>query len=99
MLYENITFDENAKIYVNLVSVSKSGMTRRLKFYTIIDDELQNITDIIAKGLGQNLDKNDCIIARGCGADMIFHTLYRFASNIGFKDAFKLGWVNHYHMI
>lgn len=99
MIYENIIFDENTKIYVNLVSVSKSGMTRKAKFYVVVDGELQNITDIIAKALEQKLDKNYCLTIRGCGMDMIFGTLYRFASSIGIKDAFKLGWVNHYHMI
>lgn len=101
MLYENITFDENTKIYVNLVSVSKSGMTRKAKFYTIVDNELQNITDVMAKALGQNLDKNYCLTIRGCGSDMFFHTLYRFAMGIGFESqkALSLVWVNHYYMI
>ena len=101
MIYENITFDENTKIYVNLVSVSKSRMTRRIKFYTIVDNELQNITDIIAGALGQKLDKNYCVVAKGCGVDVFFHTLYRFAMRIGFESqkALSLVWVNHYHKI
>lgn len=65
-------------------SISKSGMTRKMKFFTIDSKgELHRITHLISKTTSFKLDKNDCLIVKGCGMDMGFHVL----SNFNYKMA------------
>lgn len=65
------------KIIVNVASVSKSGMTRKMDFY-IYDDGLIKINHIISDIADYNCDKNGRIIVGGCGMDMIFSVLANF---------------------
>ena len=66
-------------------SVSRSGMSRRIEFYGIskaTPHAPQRITRIgwsIAKVIDWSYDVNKGgILVKGCGMDMIFHTLYTF---------------------
>lgn len=68
------------KMLASVVSVSKSGMSRRIKFYYIHNGELQNATSAV-KFLRQAGAWDYDVIDKGfrvggCGMDMIFHTLY-----------------------
>lgn len=65
------------KIIVNVASVSKSGMTRKMDFY-IYDDGLIKINHIIRDIADYSLDKNHRVIVGGCGMDMIFSVLAEF---------------------
>lgn len=67
--------------------VSRSGMSRRIEFYSPClrregDKEIPAINRIgylIAKVIDWPYDVNKGgILAKGCGMDMIFHTLYTF---------------------
>lgn len=65
----------NNTIYAHITKVSASGMSRRIKFYTIKDDELYYLTYNIGVLLGDNVN-GDGLLAKGCGMDIIFNTLY-----------------------
>lgn len=71
------------KVIVSIKKVSASGMTRKMDFYVIEkvsygNDYLININDKIALIAGYKQDKNDYIIVRGCGMDMVFSVLSNF---------------------
>ena len=71
------------KIYADIKSVSRSGMSRRIAFYRVKNGRIERITSEIA-WLGGYLTpgKHDGDITdnglrvSGCGMDMIFNTLY-----------------------
>lgn len=92
------TFTAVSKIYAIVRGVAKSGMSRRLSFFMIEDGALINITHAIAQCLGYTLNEREWSFrVSGCGMDMIFDTLYRFAKKIGFKE--MPSWVNAYGRI
>lgn len=66
------------KIACNIVSVSRSGMTRRMRFYACVDDDMKEITYLIGAIAGYSQDKNHDLIVGGCGMDMIFSVLSNF---------------------
>jgi hypothetical protein len=59
--------------------VSRSGMSRRIEFYAIHDDDISRIGYLIARvtGYGYDVDKGG-IRADGCGMDMRFSILSNF---------------------
>lgn len=92
------TFTSDSKIYTIVRGVAKSGMSRRLSFFMVEDGALINITQVIAQCLGYTLNEREWSFrVSGCGMDMIFDTLYRFAKKIGFKET--PSWVNAYGRI
>lgn len=73
-----------SKLLANVVSVSKSGMSRRVEFGMIRKNgEYQNITPALAALYGAKLKEDYTFVVGGCGMDMIFHVLntvyYRIA--------------------
>jgi len=71
-------------IIAKIVSVSRSGMTRKIDFYIAKNDGyLRWINHILAVILDEKTDKNGQIVASGCGMDVIFHTL----SNVNYAMA------------
>lgn len=92
------TVTSESKIYAIVRGVSRSGMSRRLSFFMVDDGALINITQVIAQCLGYTLNEREWSFrVSGCGMDMIFDTLYRFAKKIGFKE--MPSWVNNYGRI
>lgn len=77
------------KVYVNLVSVSASGMSRKMKFYIAIDGEIRNVTYPIAGALGYALTNDDCIRVSGGGMDMVFSVLSNLNYTMAQKDTGK----------
>lgn len=67
------------EIVADIVHVSNSGMSRRIKFYYVKDNRIQRATDAIGfllnKGIDYNVN-NKGLKVNGCGMDMVFHTLY-----------------------
>lgn len=59
------------RVYVSVGSVAKSGMSRRIKLYLIVEGEIIRISHLVAKVLGSNLNDNGVRID-GCGMDMGF---------------------------
>jgi hypothetical protein len=78
---------KQGKIYVKVLSVSNSGMSRRIAFYRALPGgRIENITAIVGwlrgtikpgeyKQGNKWLNENGLMVG-GCGMDMIFHTLY-----------------------
>lgn len=91
------TFKENTTIIASVKSVAKSGMSRTIAFYMIENNKIVDITHVIAQVLGHTLQRDCTIRVKGCGMDMIAHTLDVFADKLGFKNT--PFWVYHYGTI
>lgn len=70
--------------------VSRSGMSRRIEFYAIHDDDISRIGYLIARvtGYGYDVDKGG-IRADGCGMDMVFSVLTNFNYAAWAHDLFE----------
>jgi hypothetical protein len=66
------------RVSYSVVAVSRSGMSRRIKFYICKDGEIRNIGGWIADALGWKATDNEVHVS-GCGMDMGFHTIYSVA--------------------
>jgi hypothetical protein len=73
------------RVYIIQRSVSRSGMTRKLSLYLLINNEPRHITHLVADALEWGLDKNYRLIVNGCGMDMHFHTVYSL-SQVLYRD-------------
>lgn len=71
---------EKRVIYCVLRSVSSTGMSRVIDFYTVINDKPQYLSGLIRMALGYRMAKNGGLVVRGCGMDMGFHVVYSVAS-------------------
>ena len=77
------------KVWARILSVSSSGMSRKIMFIRIKHNSIENITPEIAWLTGNSLigDYKDGkytdngLNVGGCGMDMVFHTLYNALSN------------------
>lgn len=67
-------------IYYVIRSVSKSGMSRTIDFYTIAESygkqELVYLSGYISDVLGYNRNRQGSLKVSGCGMDMGFHVVY-----------------------
>lgn len=64
-------------IIADIVSVSRSGMSRKVKFSMIRKNGMfQDITPAFAALYGAKLQDDYTFRVNGCGMDMIFHTVY-----------------------
>lgn len=65
-----------SKVLANVVSVSRSGMSRRVEFGMIRKNgEYQNITPALAALYGAKLKDDYTFQVNGCGMDMLFSVL------------------------
>jgi len=73
---------KDTKIYTSLVSVSRSGMTRNIKAYVVINGEIVHL-NALAKDFPDRFKlrsgPRDSFVVKGCGMDMGYHLVY----NIG----------------
>lgn len=58
-------------LLINIVSVSSSGMTRKMDIY-LTNEHIERINIEVAALLDINQDKNDHLIIGGCGMDMCY---------------------------
>tara|TARA_R110002074_G_scaffold366526_3_gene540485 strand:+ start:197 stop:472 length:276 start_codon:yes stop_codon:yes gene_type:complete len=66
-------------IYSIINHVSKSGMTRHISFFKIIDNEPEYINHEINNLLDYKFNKNyNSLVVGGCGMDMAFHVVYQY---------------------
>lgn len=79
------------EIVVVMHSVSKSGMTRKLSAYVVGEDKrLIWLNGYIATAGIASIDKNQKIIANGCGMDMLFDLSYKIKTALfGYEVAGK----------
>jgi hypothetical protein len=80
---QHIKYTYNAilkgNIIAHIVSVNKTGMSRKIKFYYIRKNRIERATDAINFLLNEVIDYSVIdkgLKVNGCGMDMIFHTLY-----------------------
>lgn len=90
------------KIYANVISVAKSGMSRRVKFYMVFNGCIVDITsELEAIGECKNIKELDLskidyhdkgTLLRGCGLDVIGYHLYccakKFDKNARFSSRY-----------
>lgn len=67
-------------LYTILRHVSRSGMSRNISVYAIIDNEPIMLDWHVARALGYSLAKGGGIRVGGCGMDMGFHVVYSLSS-------------------
>lgn len=60
-------------IYTVLRQVSRSGMSRRIDLYKLVDGDAVYLSGYAASILGDKLHKDGGVIVAGCGMDMGFH--------------------------
>lgn len=83
--YLKTIIKKDTQLFVNIHTVSSSGMTRKMSVYTIIKTKRneKKINDLIRlnfyleKAEIVELDKNGYCISNGCGMDMAFGLTYR----------------------
>ena len=73
-------------LYCRVVSVSKSGMSRRLEFSVVQNDQIVNVTLQIATITGLPYDYTKGLKIDGCGMDMRFACI----SNLNYAMATTL---------
>lgn len=56
-------------IYCEVIHVARSGMSRHVRVYAVIDGEIQGITWYVAKATGRSLTRkgDHAIVVGGCG--------------------------------
>lgn len=73
-------------IYAVIHSVSRSGMSRVMSFYVMIDNEPHRLNGLIITACSFKPCKRgagDGITVNGCGMDMGYHVAYELAMRLG----------------
>lgn len=63
-------------VLTNVNHVSQSGMSRDISCYVVRDNEVRDISWLVASAIDYPLAKNKGIRVGGCGMDMGFHVVY-----------------------
>lgn len=63
------------RIWGKVEHVSKSGMSRSIKLFIVVDGNIQDITGYAADALNKKRDNHWGIKVTGCGMDMIHHLI------------------------
>ena len=95
---------KKGRIYAHIKSVSRSGMSRRILFFYVEKNRIIRCTPEISWLVGkypvgkymagEKHISDEGLLVRGCGMDMIFHTLY---NAMPYKDARK--WAQGYNTL
>lgn len=99
-----------SRVYVNVVSVSRSGMSRRVKFYIAKDSRIVDVTHRLRVMHDSNtlntteLEKilkttdwnSESIVLRGCGMDLIGYYLFSITKNFESEESKNAGWYYSY---
>jgi hypothetical protein len=83
-------------VYGQVTQVSRTGMNRHIKLFTVVDNELVNITwyaSLVMEGkyAGDNKYGERVLKVPGCGMDMVFHTIYGLSSSLFRGNFFCIG--------
>lgn len=87
-------FEKNNHVYTVLYHVSRTGMSRRIKLYTIVDNKPIDITYRVAFILDRKFNDDGTITITGTGMDVGFEAVYNLSYKL-YKDGYKLnhGWL------
>jgi len=70
-------FAPGSTVWTKVTHVSRSGMSRNIQAYAIIDNEPRNVSGYVAKALDWPCDREEMSVkAFGCGMDMGFHLVH-----------------------
>jgi len=73
-------------VYTVLSSVSRSGMTRTIKFFATHNNSIRNISHAIADAIDYRMSKNrEGVTVSGCGMDMGYHVVSSLARELGIE--------------
>ena len=75
----HVTVDASKRpvVYTIVTHVSRSGMSRRMRLFTVYAGNIWEITGRVARALGWRTHaRTGELIVDGCGMDMGFHTVY-----------------------
>lgn len=72
------------RIAAIVTKVSASGMSRKIRFYELMDNRPYCITYLFGEVYGAKVTDRDEITVRGCGMDMIFHAISTVAEGLNF---------------
>lgn len=75
-------------IYGDVKSVAKSGMSRKIAFYCVVDGKIQRVTYEIALILGLK-HEDGTLIKKGCGMDMVFSVIYDLSVTL-YDEPYKI---------
>jgi len=82
----------NRNLYISLVSFSRIGLSRKVKCYIIVNNELINVTYEVANELGLRFDsKRGGVLLHDCGMDMGFWLAATLTQKVG--SYFKHQWI------
>lgn len=73
---ENIMAGANKRLVFANLNASASGMSRTFNIYVIKDNELYDITRLVASITDNTFTKDGKMRIQGCGMDMLFETCY-----------------------
>ena len=75
-----VELKKDETVFTTTLHVSKSGMTRLIKFFVIRDNSPLYLTNTIIEKLGYKPNKHwDSIVVRGCGMDMGYHVVHNLS--------------------
>lgn len=77
----NVILKPNDRVFYRVNKVSRSGMSRRISFYAILDNDLLNLNYLFETVLDYNSNE-DGVLIRGCGMDMGFHAISTISSTM-----------------
>lgn len=77
-------------IYTMVHSISRSGLTRRISVYVVINGEIQDITYLVSRVTSFSIRRDARgLYVQGVGMDMGFHVVYTL-SRVLFDDGYAL---------
>lgn len=77
-------------VYTSYLSVSNSGMSRKISCYVVNNGRIQNISGYVGNAIDYRRDdKTGALKVGGCGMDMGFHVVYSLGRSL-FPKGFKL---------
>lgn len=83
------TLLEGKKIYLTLMSVSSTGLSRKFKCLAVVNGEIVNIGYDVAKALAYRFDDDHNVVIRGGNMDMAFALTYNLSMKL-YDDGYKL---------
>lgn len=80
----------NSEVYAIVRHVSQSGMSRRISFFVVEDNEIRDLDFLMVRaGIGKRRNHQEGLYIQGCGMDMAFATVYAMASTLH-NDGYSL---------
>ncbi len=73
---------ERKELYVQVTSVAKSGMSRKMKVRLVKNNKILTVTYHVAEIIDYKLNDDDTITIKGCGMDMCQWLVMRISKEL-----------------